>query len=77
MTSGTKNDKVPDKSVFIEYLIQKLEANQEKYWQADQLYQSLKSKVSYNTPDNQVPAYGVIQETGDEGGLGDFILVRK
>ena len=77
MTSGTKNDKVPDKSVFVEYLIQRLETNQEKYWQADQLYQSLKSKVRFNTPDNQVPAYGIIQETGDEGGLGDFIFVRK
>jgi hypothetical protein len=77
MTSGTKSDKVPDKSVFIEYLIQRLETNQEKYWQADQLFQSLKSKVRFNTPDNQVPAYGIIQETGDEGGLGDFIFVRK
>ena len=77
MTSGTKSDKVPDKSVFVEYLIQRLEANQEKYWQADQLYNSLKSKVRFNTPDNQVPAYGIIQETGDEGGLGEFIFVRK
>ena len=77
MTSGTKSDKVPDKSVFVEYLIQKLESNQEKYWQADQLYQSLKTKVTYNTPDNQVPAYGVIQETGDDGELGDFIFIRK
>jgi hypothetical protein len=74
MTSGALN-KVPDKSVFLEYLIKRLEENQEKYLSAEQLFASFKIAVINNSPENQVPQFGEVKETGDEG--GDFIFIRK
>jgi len=74
MTSGAMNQ-VPDKSVFIEYLIKRLENNQEEYLSAEQLFASFKLAVINNSPLNQVPQYGEVKETGDEG--GDFIFIKK
>ena len=72
MTSGTL-DEVPDKSIFIEYLIKRLSENQEKYITSEQLFSNLRTAVLNNTPN--VPQYGEIKETGDEG--GDFIFIRR
>jgi len=74
MTSGAMNQ-VPDKSIFIEYLIKRLLSNQENYISAEQLFASLKLAVINNSPQDQVPQFGEVRETGDEG--GDFIFVKK
>lgn len=74
MTSGTL-EKVPDKSVFIDFLIRRLEQNQEPYITAEELFSGLRREVINNSPNNQVPQYGEIGQTGDEG--GEFIFIRK
>ncbi len=74
MTSGAMNQ-VPDISVFIDYLIKRLENNNENYLSAEQLFASFKMAVINNSTLGQVPQYGEVKETGDEG--GDFIFVRK
>ncbi len=74
MTSGTLNV-VPDKSVFIEYLVKRLKENPEKYLPSEQLFASFKTAVINNSLNNQIPQFGEIRETGDEG--GDFIFVKK
>jgi hypothetical protein len=72
MTSGTLKE-VPDKSVFIEYLIKRLDSNRQKYLPSEQLYSSMKEAVMNNSPN--IPRYGTIQNVGDEG--GDFIFIRR
>ena len=72
MTSGTLKE-VPDKSVFIEYLIKRLETNRQKYLPSEQLYSSMKEAIMNNSPN--IPRYGTIQNVGDEG--GDFIFIRR
>ncbi len=66
---------VPDKSVFIEYLVKRLNENTEKYLSTEQLFASFKTGVINNSPNGQIPQFGDIRETGDEG--GDFIFVLK
>ena len=72
MTSGTLNE-VPDKSVFIEYFIKRLEENKEEFLSSEQLFSLIKPAVLNNS--QNIPQYGTIQNTGDEG--GDFIFVIK
>jgi len=72
MTSGTLKE-VPDKSVFVKYLVKKLTQNPEKYLSAEQLFFSFKPAVLNNS--ENIPQYGVIKNAGDEG--GDFIFIRK
>jgi hypothetical protein len=74
ITSGALNT-VPDKSVFVEYLLKRLNENTEKYLYSEKLFISFKDAVINNSPVNQTPLFGVIGETGDEG--GDFIFIRK
>lgn len=74
MTSGTLKT-VPDKSVFIEYLIKNLQTNESPLLSADQLFRNFKIAVINNSPNGQVPQYGPISQAGDEG--GDFIFLRK
>ena len=74
MTSGTLKT-VPDKSVFIEYLVKNLINNQSPLLSADQLFRSFKIAVINNSPNGQVPQYGPISQTGDEG--GDFIFLKR
>jgi len=71
ITSGMLNE-VPDKSVFIEYLIKRLEQNDQKYTSSLQLFTSFRIAVMNNS--DNVPQYGTIQKTGDEG--GDFIFIK-
>ncbi|MCK4746347.1 MAG: caspase family protein [Bacteroidales bacterium] len=73
ITSGTMSEEVPDKSVFIEYLIKRLDDNNRKYMPSEQLYSSMKEAVMNNSPN--IPLYGTIQNVGDEG--GDFIFIRR
>ncbi len=72
MTSGTLKE-VPDESVFVQYLLKRLQDNKDAYLTAEQLYSSLRTAVLNNSPN--VPQFGEIKDTGDEG--GDFIFVKK
>ncbi|HRI79962.1 MAG TPA: caspase family protein [Cyclobacteriaceae bacterium] len=74
MTSGTL-EAVPDKSVFIDFLVKRLTDNSEPYLPAEDLFNALRKNVINNSPNNQVPQYGVIGQAGDEG--GEFIFVKK
>jgi hypothetical protein len=72
MTSGTLKE-VPDKSVFLQYLVQRLIENTEKYISSDMLFTSFRQAVLNNSPTE--PQYGTIQNAGDEG--GEFIFILK
>ena len=72
MTSGNLKQ-VPDRSVFLEYLVRRLYENEKKYISASELFSSFREAVLNNSPN--IPLYGVIQNTGDEG--GDFIFVKR
>ncbi len=74
MTSGTLKE-VPDKSVFIEYLVKRLQQNNARFLSAAQLFASFRAAVINNSANGQVPQYGEIKEAGDEG--GDFIFIKK
>jgi len=74
MTSGALKE-VPDKSIFVEYLIKRLRENKDPLLPAETLFASFRQAVINNSPNSQIPQYGEIRETGDEG--GDFIFVRK
>ena len=73
ITSGTLNE-VPDKSVFVEYLIKRLNENKKEYLSSEELFSSMRQAVINNSPVNQVPQYGEIRGAGDEG--GDFIFIK-
>lgn len=72
ITSGTLKE-VPDKSVFIEYLLKELKENNDNYRSSEQLFSNIRTKVMNNS--DNVPQYGTIQNVGDEG--GDFIFIRR
>lgn len=72
MTSGNFKE-VPDKSVFIEYFMKRLLDNNKRYISSGELYSSFREAVMNNSPN--IPRYGVIQDTGDEG--GEFIFIRR
>jgi hypothetical protein len=74
MTSGMLTE-VPDKSVFIEYLLKRLNENAEPFLATLNLFASFNLAVTNNSQVRQVPVYGVIFETGDEG--GDFVLMKR
>lgn len=72
MTSGSLSE-VPDKSIFLEYLIRRLAENEKPYLTSEELFYSMKTAVINNSP--TIPQFGEILNTGDEG--GDFIFIRK
>lgn len=72
MTSGTK-ELVPDKSIFVEYLLKGLEANTTSYLSAGSLFEYVREPVLSNT--NNAPQFGAIRNTQHEG--GDFIFIKK
>ena len=74
LTSGALKE-VPDKSVFIEYLVKRLNQNKDKYMSAEQLFSSFRTAVINNSANGQVPQYGEIKEAGDEG--GEFIFIKR
>ncbi|HAW52177.1 MAG TPA: hypothetical protein DCX54_07610, partial [Flavobacteriales bacterium] len=49
MTSGTRQE-VPDESVFIKYLVRRLEENEEPYLTSELLFSSFKEAVMNNSP---------------------------
>jgi hypothetical protein len=74
MTSGTLTT-VPDKSVFVKYLIKNLQENDLPMVSAGELFQKFKIAVINNSQNGQVPQYGAIGQAGDEG--GEFIFLRN
>jgi Na+-transporting methylmalonyl-CoA/oxaloacetate decarboxylase gamma subunit len=72
MTSGYLTE-VPDQSVFLKYLIARLQNNFEKYLSSGQLFEKFRIAVMNNS--SAVPEFGVIQDVGDEG--GDFIFILR
>jgi len=67
--------KVPDRSVFKEFLVKQLRENPNKYLDAGALYNKIKIPVTNNSETRQRPIYGIIQDAGDEG--GEFIFVKR
>jgi len=74
MTSGTLNV-VPDESVFVRYLIKALRENRAPFLTSRKLFDTIREPVINNSPLSQVPQFGVVHNTGDEG--GEFIFVHK
>ena len=72
ITSGTLKT-VPNKSMFLKYLLNRLETNPNNYLSARQLFDKIEEPVMNNSPNT--PQYGTIYGIGDEG--GDFIFVKK
>jgi hypothetical protein len=72
ITSGTLKE-VPDESVFIEFLLKRLQSNKNKYMTTEELCSSLRTAVMNNS--SNIPQFGTIKNTGDEG--GDFIFIRR
>jgi hypothetical protein len=72
ITSGTLKT-VPNKSVFLKYLIDRLKNNEEPYLTARKIFDKIEEPVMNNS--KNVPQYGTIQEVGDEG--GDFVFIRR
>lgn len=72
MTSGSLKT-VPDESVFLYYLIKRLEENDEKFLRAEFLFNSLRDEVMMNT--ENTPLYGDIPSLTQEG--GDFLFKQK
>ncbi len=72
MTSGSLTE-VPDESVFIKYLILRLNENDAKYLSTDELFSRIKMAVTSNS--RVVPRYSDIKNVGSEG--GDFIFLKR
>ena len=72
MTSGTLTT-VPDESKFMYYLLKRLAAFDGQFLSSKQLFYSIETAILNNS--STVPQFGVIPNTGDEG--GDFIFIRK
>lgn len=72
LTSGNLTE-VPDKSVFVKYLIKELEENEDVFLSSVKLFSRMLEPIMNNT--TTAPQYGVIQGAGDEG--GEFIFIRK
>lgn len=72
MTSGTYTE-VPDQSVFLKYMIDRLQNNFDKYLSSEELFSKFRMAVINNS--QVLPQYGVIQDVGDEG--GDFIFILR
>lgn len=72
ITSGTLKT-VPNKSMFLKYLLNRLENNTNKYLSARQLFNKIEEPVMNNSPNT--PQYGTIYGIGDEG--GDFIFIKN
>ncbi len=74
MTSGSLKI-VPDKSVFVDMIVKELRRNKDIYLPAERLFYNIKETVIDNSANGQIPQYGEISGSGNEG--GDFIFVRK
>lgn len=75
MTSGTLGE-VSDQSAFLKYLTSSLRENKLQLITADRLFFGFRQAVINNSPSTSTPPqYGVIQQSGDEG--GEFVFIRR
>ncbi len=72
ITSGNLTE-VPDKSLFMEQLLRKLNENEDDFLPSQKLYTRIYEPVTNNS--TAIPKFGIIQGAGDEG--GDFIFIRR
>ena len=72
MTSGSLVT-VPDKSIFMKYLLKALEENKNLFLTTEDLYDEIRQAMKSNSVIK--PAYGEIQNTGDEG--GNFVFKQR
>lgn len=72
MTSGSLTT-VPDKSIFMKYLLKTLVENENQYLPSEDLFDTVRIAMKNNT--NTRPLYGEIQNVGDEG--GNFVLIKR
>ena len=72
MTSGTLTT-VPDKSKFLQYLVEALQDNEETFLPAYRLFNSFRANVANNGKTE--PQYEIIQDVGDKG--GQFIFIKR
>jgi TolB-like protein len=69
ITSGSLKE-VPDNSIFMKFFIKELEINQNTFLTSDQLFAKIRPNILNNS--SSEPLYGVIYNTGDEG--GEFVF---
>jgi len=69
ITSGNLKE-VPDNSVFMKFFLKELELNQSTFLTSDQLFSKIRPNILNNS--STEPLYGVIHNTGDEG--GEFVF---
>jgi hypothetical protein len=79
MTSGALTT-VPDRSVFVKYMLDSLVNNAEPYLLASDLFGRIRTPVINNSPKQSdgrrpTPRFGTIAETDDRG--GDFVFIRR
>jgi uncharacterized caspase-like protein len=72
LTSGSLTT-VPDKSVFMKYLLKTLQENKNKYLTTEDIYDEVRMSMRNNA--STKPLYGEIQNVGDEGGT--FVLLKR
>jgi Caspase domain len=72
LTSGSLTT-VPDKSVFMKYVLKTLQENKNKYLSSEDVYDEVRMAMRNNA--STKPQYGEIQNVGDEGGA--FVLMRR
>ena len=72
MTSGSLTT-VPDKSIFMKYLLKVLNENENQYLPSEDLFDGIRIAMKNNSDTR--PLYGEIQNVGDEG--GNFVLIKK
>ncbi len=73
--SSSNLEPVPDKSVFIFYLIKNLKENTLRYLTCDQLFQQVRNPTINNTSGLTVPVCTPLLNVGDES--GQFVFIRK
>lgn len=76
IASGSPSQTVPDRSIFLDYLVKHLKENTNQYLYAEKLYTGICDEFVELNLSEQNPVYGSIQFAGDEVG-GDFIFIRK
>ena len=72
LTSGNLTE-VPDKSIFLKYLLKSLDENNDLFLSASALFSRIYEPILNNAP--TTPQFGIVQGAGDEG--GDFVFIKK
>lgn len=76
IASGSPTQMVPDRSVFLDYLINRLNSCTDQHLYAERLYVEVCNEFIAANLSAQNPVYGSIQSAGDKVG-GDFIFIMK